>query len=62
MDEAYQEKFDQLPSDCSHLYLAMDQKLAAVVNSLKKAGIRKVVMMTGDSERQYRNRGGRRNQ
>jgi heavy metal translocating P-type ATPase len=65
VDDAYQEKFDQLPADCSHLYLAMDQKLAAVicvedplreeagavVNSLKKAGIQKVVMMTGDSER-----------
>lgn len=65
MDEAYQEKFESLPEDCSHLYLAVDQKLsaviciedplreeaAAVVNSLKKAGIRKTVMMTGDSER-----------
>lgn len=65
VDQAYQEAFHQLPSDCSHLYLAMDQKLAAVIcvedplreeagaviNSLKKAGIRKVVMMTGDSER-----------
>ncbi len=68
VDEAYRETFDQLPSDCSHLYLAMDQKLAAVIcvedplreeagaviNSLKKAGIRKVVMMTGDSERTAR--------
>lgn len=65
VDEAYQEKFESLPEDCSHLYLAVDQKLsaviciedplreeaAAVVNSLKKAGIRKTVMMTGDSER-----------
>lgn len=65
VDEAYREKFNHLPADCSHLYLAMDQKLAAVicvedplreeagavVNSLKKAGIKKVVMMTGDSER-----------
>lgn len=63
--EAYQEKFESLPEDCSHLYLAVDQKLsaviciedplreeaAAVVNSLKKAGIRKTVMITGDSER-----------
>ena len=68
VDEAYRETFDRLPSDCSHLYLAMDQKLAAVIcvedplreeagaviNSLKKAGIRKVVMMTGDSERTAR--------
>lgn len=65
IEEAYQERFDSLPEDCSHLYLAMDQKLAAVIcvedplreeagaviNSLKKAGIKKVVMMTGDSER-----------
>lgn len=65
VDEAYREKFESLPGDCSHLYLAVDQKLsaviciedplreeaAAVVNSLKKAGIRKTVMMTGDSER-----------
>ncbi|WP_349944174.1 heavy metal translocating P-type ATPase [Lacrimispora sp. BS-2] len=63
--EAYREKFESLPEDCSHLYLAIDQKLsaviciedplreeaAAVVNSLKKAGICKTVMMTGDSER-----------
>ncbi|MDR2025793.1 MAG: heavy metal translocating P-type ATPase [Hungatella sp.] len=65
VDESAREKFESLPGDCSHLYLAIDQKLsaviciedplreeaAAVVNSLKKAGIRKTVMMTGDSER-----------
>ena len=65
VDESDREKFESLPGDCSHLYLAIDQKLsaviciedplreeaAAVVNSLKKAGIRKTVMMTGDSER-----------
>ncbi|MEY8352731.1 heavy metal translocating P-type ATPase [Lachnospiraceae bacterium 54-53] len=65
VEESGREKFDHLPEDCSHLYLAMDRKLSAViciedplreeagavVNSLKKAGIRKVVMMTGDSER-----------
>lgn len=65
VDEQHRQQFENLPEDCSHLYLAMDQKLsavicvedplreeaAAVVNSLKKAGIRKVVMMTGDSER-----------
>lgn len=65
VDEADREKFESLPGDCSHLYLAIDQKLsaviciedplreeaAAVVNSLKKAGICKTVMMTGDSER-----------
>lgn len=57
--------FESLPLHYSHLYLAIDGKLAAViciedplrpeaaavVNSLKKAGITKVVMMTGDSER-----------
>ncbi|WP_367565264.1 heavy metal translocating P-type ATPase [Lacrimispora sp.] len=65
VDEQHSKQFENLPEDCSHLYLAMDQRLsavicvedplreeaAAVVNSLKKAGIRKVVMMTGDSER-----------
>ena len=57
--------FESLPLYYSHLYLAIEGKLsaviciedplrdeaAAVVNSLKKAGISKVVMMTGDSER-----------
>lgn len=61
----YQEKFDSLPKDCSYLYLAMEQKLVAVIciedplreeagaviNSLRKTGIDKIVMMTGDSER-----------
>lgn len=65
IEERDREKFNSLPEDCSHLYLAVDQKLAAVIciedplreeagaviNSLKKAGIPKVVMMTGDSER-----------
>lgn len=57
--------FESLPLYYSHLYLAIEGRLsaviciedplrdeaAAVVNSLKKAGISKVVMMTGDSER-----------
>lgn len=57
--------FELLPLYYSHLYLAIEGKLsaviciedplrdeaAAVVTSLKKAGISKVVMMTGDSER-----------
>ncbi|MFT4006713.1 MAG: heavy metal translocating P-type ATPase [Lacrimispora sp.] len=65
IEEKDREKFNSLPEDCSHLYLAVDQKLSAVIciedplreeagaviNSLKKAGIPKVVMMTGDSER-----------
>ena len=57
--------FESLPLYYSHLYLAIEGKLsaviciedplrdeaAAVVTSLKTAGISKVVMMTGDSER-----------
>ena len=63
--EGKQELFDSLPKEYSHLYLGIEGKLAgviciedplreeaeAVVNSLKRAGITKVVMMTGDSER-----------
>ena len=59
------EKFEALSEEYSHLYLAIENELAAViciedplreeaaavVNSLKRAGISKVVMMTGDSER-----------
>lgn len=57
--------FESLPLYYSHLYLAVEgmlsaviciedplrDEVAAVVTSLKKAGISKVVMMTGDSER-----------
>ena len=57
--------FESLPLEYSQLYLAIDGKLAAViciedpvrqeaqavVNSLRKAGLSKIVMMTGDSER-----------
>lgn len=63
--EGEQVKFDALPKEYSHLYLAIEGKLAAViciedplreeasavVQSLKRAGLSKVVMMTGDSER-----------
>ena len=63
--DGMQERFDTLPTACSHLYLAIDGMLAAViciedplreeasavVNSLRKVGITNVVMMTGDSER-----------
>lgn len=59
------DKFAQLPLECSHFYLAIEGKLAAViciedpireeagavVNSLKLAGIKNVVMMTGDGDR-----------
>ena len=65
IDPQYQDRYDTLPSEYSHLYLAIEHKLAAViciedplreeaaemVKSLKAAGITKVVMMTGDSER-----------
>lgn len=61
----YQEQFDALPAGYSHLYLAEDGVLAAViciedplreeardmVQMLKREGISKVVMMTGDSAR-----------
>ncbi len=60
-----QEAFDALPAEYSHLYLAIDGELTAViciedplreeaadmVRLLKAEGISKVVMMTGDSER-----------
>jgi heavy metal translocating P-type ATPase len=63
--EGKQQQFDEIPGEYSQLYLAIEQKLAAVicitdplreeasavVNSLKAAGIQKVVMMTGDNER-----------
>lgn len=54
-----------IPEDCSHLYFGLDGKLAAilliedplrpesagVIEDLRALGFRKVVMMTGDSER-----------
>lgn len=60
-----QELFEALPSEYSHLYLAVNGELAAaiciedplreeaadMVHQLKAEGISKVVMMTGDSER-----------
>lgn len=60
-----QELFDHLSAEYSHLYMAIDGRLAAViciedplrpeaaevVKKLKKTGITKVVMMTGDSDR-----------
>lgn len=60
-----QELFDRLSAEYSHLYMAIDGRLAAViciedplrpeaaevVKELKKTGITKVVMMTGDSDR-----------
>ena len=63
--EGMKNRFEHLPLECSHLYLAIEGRLAAVicvedplreeaadaVRELKEAGITKVVMMTGDSER-----------
>ena len=60
-----EEKFRHLPEEYSHLYLALEGVLAAVIciedplrpeaaeiiRQLKKAGLKKIVMMTGDSER-----------
>lgn len=62
--EEDKDKFKQLPAEYSHLYLAIEQSLAAVIciedplreeapeviKALRKTGIKKVVMMTGDSK------------
>ena len=66
--EGMQERFDAVPEEYSHLYLAVEGRLVAiiciedplrpeavdVIQGLKKAGISKVVMMTGDSDRTAR--------
>ncbi len=58
-------KFDRLPDEYSHLYLAVEGKLAAVIliedpireeaadviRALRERGISNIVMMTGDSEK-----------
>ncbi|MCR4744053.1 MAG: heavy metal translocating P-type ATPase [Lachnospiraceae bacterium] len=63
--ESEHDKFDSLDKRYSHLYLAIGgvlsaviyindpirEEAAAVINSLRRAGISKIVMMTGDSER-----------
>ena len=63
--EGMEAEFEQLPDDCSCLYLAMDgllaavicisdpirEEAAAVVSLLRERGFDKIVMMTGDSER-----------
>lgn len=60
-----EELFESLSGECSHLYLAIDGVLAAVIAitdpireeapqvvfMLRKCGLSKIVMMTGDSER-----------
>ena len=62
------ERFDALPEDCSHLFMAIGSVLAAVIciedpvrteaaetiKELHALGIDKVVMMTGDSEKTAR--------
>lgn len=63
--EEYKTQFEHLPEEYSHLYLAVDGVLAAVIciedplrpesteviRALKAAGFKKIVMMTGDSEK-----------
>ena len=63
--EGKEELFENLPVEYTHLYLAIENQLAAVIciedplreeaeaviTSLRKAGLSKIVMMTGDSER-----------
>ena len=65
LPEGEQEKFDTLPEQYSHLFLAVGGVLAAVIciedpirteakdvlSKLKALGISKIVMMTGDSKR-----------
>jgi heavy metal translocating P-type ATPase len=60
-----QAAFDALPPECSHLYLAVGgvlhavicisdplrQEAASVVHALRRLGLGKIVMLTGDSQR-----------
>ena len=66
--EGMEERFEKLPVEYSHLYMAVENVLAAVIciedplreeaasviRELKQTGISKIVMMTGDSERTAR--------
>lgn len=66
--EGMQERFESIPEEYSQLYLAIEGKLVAVIciidplreeapkviRRLREAGITKLVMMTGDSERTAR--------
>lgn len=68
VDERFEGRFDSLSSEYSHLYMAIEGKLEAVIcihdplreeaaetiRNLKAAGIKKVVMMTGDSDKTAR--------
>ena len=63
--DEYTERFENLPDEYSHLYLAVDGELTAVIciadplreeaketiERLKRESFKKVVMMTGDNER-----------
>ena len=63
--DGMEEEFESLPEEYSHLYMAIEGKLAAVIciedplrdeaveviRELREAGLSKIVMMTGDSER-----------
>ena len=65
LPEGMEERFCNVPTEYSCLYLAIENRLsaviciedplrkeaAAVINALKGQGIEKIVMMTGDSER-----------
>ena len=62
------DRFENLPQEYSHLYLAVEKRLVAVIciedpireeaidamKELREAGFKKIVMMTGDSERTAR--------
>ena len=65
MPQDEQDKFNTIPNEYSHLYMAINRKLVAVIciedpikdnvkqtlDDLRTNGIDKIVMMTGDSER-----------
>ncbi len=73
LPDGEQERFDALPNEYSHLYMAIGgiisaviciddplrEEAADVIRQLKELGISKVVMMTGDSERMARSVAGR---
>ena len=63
--KGFEEKFENIPEDSSHLYMAIEGELSAVIcisdpvreeaaeviKQLKFLGIKNIVMMTGDNER-----------
>jgi len=68
LPEDKKERFDALPEEYSHLYMAIGGQLAAVIciedplrpeapsviSALREQGFKRIVMMTGDSERTAR--------